>query len=202
MTMTFSLTELWKVEVFPALRISKSVVIKYSSRSFSLELVSVLPHNVWWELASHPNIWPFQSIKRHFWMKLERNVLFGTKMMKMPNITSKYISCTFLFKLYFLQSDFMQNCLFCLLREINFLNFLLQLTSSSICYFISRISALISDIHLHFDKRMSFLWIIMCAWKFLEFPAWSSLHLGESMLWRIDIRSKVHPTVGVREDLT
>ena len=53
--MTSSLTELWKVGVFPVLRISKSVVIKYSSRSFPLELVSVLPHNVWWELASHPN---------------------------------------------------------------------------------------------------------------------------------------------------
>ena len=43
---------------------------------------------------------------------------------------------------------------------------------------------------------MPFLYVIMLASKFLEFPAWSSLRLGELMLWRIDIRSKVHhPTV-------
>ena len=32
------------------------------------------------------------------------------------------------------------------------------------------------------------------AYKFLGFPAWSSLRLGEFMLWKIDIRSKVHKT--------
>ena len=93
----------------------------------------------------------------------------------------------------------MQNCLFCLFREINFLNSPTKLTCSSICYFISRISALITEIHLHFDNRMPFLYITMRAWNFLEFPAWSSPRVGEFMLWRIDMGSKSCPTV-IRAD--
>ena len=77
----------------------------------------------------------------------------------------------------------MQICLFCSFREINFLNFPTKLTCSSICYFISRISALITDIHLHFDNRMPFLYVTMRAW-FITADEWNR-HL---ILSKIEVR--------------